>query len=118
MVRESLYFIDSMELKACGFAPLTKEMLELRPTDMIRILETLYYFCRPGGDNDDLVSTRRGRGSGNEVGAAVDIDCSAGDPSGEGRREIGAGISDVHNVDELPERRLLSRFSEQQLEVL
>ncbi len=76
------------------------------------------YFCRPGGDNDDLVSTRRGRGSGNEVGAAVDIDCSAGDPPGEGRREIGAGISDVHNVDELPERCLLSRFSEQQLEVL
>src|SRR5271154_738887 len=37
------------------------------------------YFCRPGEDNADLVSTCRSRGSSNEVGAAVDVDGSAGD---------------------------------------
>ena len=76
------------------------------------------YFCLLGGENADLVFTCRGRGSGNEVGAAIDIDGSAGDSLGERRREIGAGESDVHNVDKLPERRLLSSFSEQELEVL
>ena len=82
------------------------------------VVRESHYFCRPAGTTRTSSPPAELCRSSDKVDAAVDIDCSAGDPPGEGRCQIGAGISDVHNVDELPERRLLRRFIEQEFEVL
>src|SRR4029077_11411529 len=56
--------------------------------------------------------------SGDYVGAAVDIDGAAGDAMGERRRQVGAGVPHVHDVDELAQWRLLRRLVQKQLEIL
>lgn len=48
------------------------------------------------------------------MGAAVDVDEAAGDATGEGRRQIGAGVAYVHDVDQFPEGRLVSGFVQQE----
>src|SRR5689334_19813954 len=44
-------------------------------------------------------------GSGHDVDAAVDVDRLSAHAPGIRRRQVGAGIADVHDVDELAERR-------------
>src|SRR5580704_10556641 len=56
--------------------------------------------------------------SGDDIGAAVDIDGAAGDALGERRCQVGAGIAHVHDVDEFAQWRLLRRLVQQQLEIL
>ena len=56
--------------------------------------------------------------SRDDIGATVDIDRSAGDPMRERRRQIGAGETDVHDVDEFADRRFPRRLVQQQLEIL
>src|SRR5579871_992107 len=66
----------------------------------------------------DFGTASRLSSSGDEVGAAVDIDEFAGHAPGEGRREIGAGIAYVHDVDELAKRRLVGSLVKHELEIL
>ena len=56
--------------------------------------------------------------SGDEVGAAVDVDESACHAPRERRRQVDAGMADVHDVDQLSEGRLVRGLVEEQLEVL
>src|SRR5215203_2477756 len=57
-------------------------------------------------------------GSGDDVGAPVDIDGAARDTPREWRGEIGAGEADIHDVGQLAERRMRRRLDEQEIEVL
>src|SRR6266481_4159614 len=63
---------------------------------------------QPGGDIGP---------SGHDAGAAVDIDGPARDTVSEGRGEIGAGVANVHDVDQLAQWRLFRRLVQQKLEV-
>ena len=56
--------------------------------------------------------------SRDQIDPSVDIDCAAGDPLRQRRREIGAGEADVHDVDKLAYRRPLLGLVQQQLEIL
>ena len=58
------------------------------------------------------------RNSRDEIDSAVNVDRAASNASCERRRQIRAGVADVHDVDQLPERRLVGGFVQHQLEIL
>src|SRR5258705_13866414 len=77
--------------------------------------------ARGAGIEDGNATLCSGHGSilsGNDVDAAVDIDGATGDAMSEGRGEVGARPTDVHDVDQLAERRLVRRLVQQVLEIL
>src|SRR5208283_4378096 len=69
-------------------------------------------------DHGDRIRHEHDLRSGYEVGAAVDVDESACDAPCERRREVDAGMADVHDVYQLSEGRLVRGLVEEQLEVL
>jgi hypothetical protein len=81
-------------------------------------LATLRVETRASGEPDLLTSGHRCFVPGDDIRSAIDVDRAAGDTSGQRRREVGAGEADIHDIDKLAERRLLSRLIEQMLEIL
>src|SRR5215471_14041363 len=61
---------------------------------------------------------RRHRSSRHDVYATIDINRSARKPAGVRRGEVGAGETNVQDVDQLSDRRSLRGLVEQQIEVL
>src|SRR5690348_11376321 len=56
--------------------------------------------------------------SGDDVGAAVDVDGAARDAAGVGAGEIGTGGADIVDVDQLMQRRLLGGVVQKPREIL
>jgi Enoyl-(Acyl carrier protein) reductase len=56
--------------------------------------------------------------SGDDIRPTINEDRAAGDTLGQRRCKVGAREADIHNIDELAERRFLRRFIEQKFEVL
>src|SRR3954451_1772314 len=53
-----------------------------------------------------------------DIHTAVDVERLPGQTAGVRSREIGAGVADIHRINELAQRGALRRFVEQQLEIL
>src|SRR5688500_7183875 len=56
--------------------------------------------------------------SAHDIQAAVDVERAAGDAARIGRREVGNGVADVGDVDQLAQRRALRSLVQQQVEIL
>src|SRR5690242_14393483 len=56
--------------------------------------------------------------SGDYVGATVHVDGAASDTPGQRGGQVSACKTDIHDIDQLAQRRLLRRLIEQEFEIL
>ncbi len=52
------------------------------------------------------------------VRSAVHVNCSAGDATGVGRDQVGAGEADIHHVSKFAEGRPFGSFIEESVEIV